>query len=78
MLISITDDGMGHLTEAPSADAKIGIGLENTRARLDRLYPQRYRLEISYPREGGCIVGIELPCDAPMLTDHESPQLQST
>jgi len=80
LCIRIIDNGLGYSQRdaLQLADAKVGIGLENTRARLDRLYPQRHRLEISYPEVGGCIVSIELPCDAYLAANHEAPRIENT
>ncbi|WP_165371517.1 sensor histidine kinase [Pseudolysobacter antarcticus] len=79
LCILIIDNGLGYSQHDATrlGETKVGIGLENTRARLDRLYPQRHRLEISYPEIGGCIVSIELPCDAHLPADHELPQIEN-
>jgi len=80
LCICVIDNGLGYAQRdaTQSADGKVGIGLENTRARLDRLYPQRYRLEISRPATGGCSVSIELPCDAYLAANHEAPRIENT
>jgi hypothetical protein len=56
--VSITDDGPGlDLEHANGA----GIGLANTRARLDALYGNAATLVVGAPKEGGTIVTITLP-----------------
>jgi len=58
--VTIRDSGPGL---APDFDLQSGdgIGLRNTRARLERLYGSRQRFEIARGRDGGTIVKIELP-----------------
>jgi two-component system, LytTR family, sensor kinase len=48
--------GVGALTDAPT-----GIGLANTRRRLELLYPGRHRFEFGNAPDGGFVVHIELP-----------------
>lgn len=57
--IWVTDDGPGF--DAGGAERGHGIGLRNTRARLEQLYPGRARLELSNPPEGGARVELWLP-----------------
>jgi hypothetical protein len=60
--ISIRDTGPG-LDNKPSQSGRTGIGLTNTRQRLDRLYGERATLTLFNPQEGGCMVTIELPVE---------------
>jgi signal transduction histidine kinase len=57
--LEITDDGpgIGHAPKAP----RPGIGLRNTRRRLDHLYQGDYRLDITERPEGGTSVRLDLP-----------------
>jgi sensor histidine kinase YesM len=41
-----------------------GVGLSNTRARLEELYGDRYRFEFRNAKEGGLIVHMVIPCSA--------------
>jgi two-component system LytT family sensor kinase len=45
LVISVTDDGPGAAT--PVALAREGVGLGNTRARLEALYGSRHRLDLT-------------------------------
>jgi len=38
-----------------------GIGLSNTRARLQQLYPRQFRLRFGPALEGGLAVRIQIP-----------------
>ncbi len=58
--LTVRDDGPG----LPVEDATLlheGVGLRNTRIRLEHLYGSRQRFEIRTGREGGVDVVIELP-----------------
>ena len=55
-MLEVEDDGVG-LRD----DAKLGVGLTNTRRRLDELYGNSARLRIDASRSGGAIVRIEIP-----------------
>lgn len=55
----VRDDGRGFSANAPSRDG--GVGLANTRARLDQLYGARARLSLDDAPGGGARVVIELP-----------------
>ena len=56
--ISILDDGPGISTESTSRE---GIGLANTRARLEKHYGEMQSLRYTNRNEGGLIVEIRLP-----------------
>ena len=62
--ISIRDTGPG-LDNKPSQSGRTGIGLTNTRQRLDRLYGKNATLTLTNPQEGGCQVIIDLPLETP-------------
>ena len=57
LLLTVTDDGPG--TALP--DAGRGIGLANTRARLQELYGSEHSLELRRPTEGGFRVSVAIP-----------------
>ena len=59
LVISITDDGPGlaGLEKFPSE----GIGLSNTRDRLETLYGDAHSLTFREPAEGGLVVELTLP-----------------
>jgi sensor histidine kinase YesM len=56
--LDIEDDGPGL---PPSEHIPAGIGLANTRARLERLYGANQRLELTNGPNGGLHVGITIP-----------------
>ena len=56
--LAVMDDGPG-LQDKDSISA--GIGLANTRARLERLYGGNQRLELGTGRRRGLCVGITIP-----------------
>jgi sensor histidine kinase YesM len=56
--LSVRDDGPG-ITNGEIS--KEGIGLTNTRSRLQQLYGEAHRLEISNASEGGLVVRMTIP-----------------
>src|SRR6266851_5442556 len=56
--LEVRDNGEGLPENQPPAE---GIGLSNTRARLQQLYPQRFRLRFGPALEGGLAVRIQIP-----------------
>ena len=60
--LSIRDTGVGLSSAAQSeAAGQKGIGLSNTRARLQALYPSKHRLALHNEPAGGCAVELEIP-----------------
>jgi sensor histidine kinase YesM len=61
--LSVEDDGAGARKENPirEGDQREGVGLRNTRARLERMYPQSHDMTIEQPSTGGFRVRIEIP-----------------
>jgi signal transduction histidine kinase len=56
----VQDNGVG-LSAARLSDFNRGIGLSNTRSRLDHLYGSSHRFEFRQPAEGGLLVLIAIP-----------------
>lgn len=65
--LTVEDDGPG-FTAAMNAEERLGIGLANTRARLERLYGGAATLEIGNGPVGGGVVVVTLPLRRPSLT----------
>jgi tetratricopeptide (TPR) repeat protein len=61
LLLVVEDDGVGFRHGADRTAS--GIGLRNTRRRLERLYGERQRFEIAPRAGGGTRVEIELPLE---------------
>ena len=57
LVLTVTDDGPGIVT----TDAQRGIGLANTKARLEELYGSSHRLELGRPDRGGFQVLVAIP-----------------
>ena len=58
--VAVQDNGVG-LSAARLTDFNRGVGLSNTRSRLDRLYGSLHRFEFRQPAEGGLLVLIAIP-----------------
>jgi two-component system LytT family sensor kinase len=58
--IAVADNGRGMTGTAIDA-ANLGVGLSNTRARLDRLYPGDHTLAFAATPGGGVTVTVDLP-----------------
>jgi two-component sensor histidine kinase len=58
--LRVRDDGAG-LPDDWRLEAQQGIGLSNTRARLERLYGEAHRLELTNAPGGGLMVTIVIP-----------------
>ena len=61
--ITVSDTGRGAGAEA-AVRARDGVGLSNTRARLEHLYPGRHAMTISTPPSGGFAVTLSMPAAA--------------
>lgn len=60
--IMIQDDGGGlHQQSDTDAPMKQGLGLSNTRSRLEKLYGDRFRFELSNRPGSGTIVSLTIP-----------------
>jgi sensor histidine kinase YesM len=60
LVLEVADDGPG-LPDQNGSGAGNGIGLANTRARLEQLYGDRQRLELAPATEGGLRVRVVIP-----------------
>jgi two-component system, LytTR family, sensor kinase len=58
--LMVRDNGPG-LPEAKLDAFNRGVGVSNTRSRLQHLYPGRHRFEFHQPSDGGLAVTIEIP-----------------
>lgn len=58
--IQVKDNGPG-LSRAPANGLKHGVGLANTRARLEQLYGSNHRFELANEPAGGFVVTLEIP-----------------
>jgi two-component system LytT family sensor kinase len=58
--LEVCDDGIGLSPDAESA-ARDGVGITNTRARLQYLYGDAYRLELRESSKGGLAVNVHIP-----------------
>jgi two-component sensor histidine kinase len=65
LVLSVRDNGGG-----PATDARDGVGLTNTRARLTQLYGTRQRLALVRAEGGGALVEVRVPY-------HTTPQRRS-
>jgi sensor histidine kinase YesM len=61
--VQVRDNGPGLRADAVDSEGvlKEGVGLSNTRARLDWLYGSDYRFELKNVSQGGLAVSLELP-----------------
>jgi two-component sensor histidine kinase len=77
--LEVRDNGGGLITK--NGELEEGIGLSNTRARLEELYGDQYRFEFQNAKEGGLVVHLAIPCrpETPAATPSSAlaePELQ--
>lgn len=60
LVLSVRDDGMG-LSQAKRDALNTGVGVSNTRSRLEHLYRDRYRFEFVESPDGGLAVTVVVP-----------------
>ena len=63
LILAVQDNGVG-MSAARLSDFNRGVGLSNTRARLEHLYGPLHRFEFRQPPEGGLQVLIAVPLEA--------------
>jgi LytS/YehU family sensor histidine kinase len=59
LLLQISDDGQGFVSQ--DGKKAVGIGLSNTRARLENLYNEAHKFLVEERASGGVTVKIEIP-----------------
>jgi sensor histidine kinase YesM len=69
--LEVHDNGAG-MTQILSESQMKGIGLSNTRARLEQLYGASHRFELHNREGGGLIVTIEIPFRSPVDVSESS------
>ena len=60
LFLRVGDDGPG-ITASSDASERTGVGLANTRARLERLYGGAARVDVESPAGGGAVVTLIIP-----------------
>jgi two-component system, LytTR family, sensor kinase len=60
LMLTVHDDGVGLSPDRLNAFHS-GVGLSNTRSRLENLYGERHRFEFQTPPSGGLVVTIVIP-----------------
>jgi two-component system LytT family sensor kinase len=73
LLLVVRDNGAG-VEPAKLSAFNSGVGLSNTRSRLEHLYGRRHRFEFQTPPGGGLAVTVEIPfvLDADAVRDERS------
>lgn len=72
LVIQVQDDGPGlasDMTPTPGT----GLGLKNTRARLEQLYRENHSLELTEAPGGGTLVTLRLPYKLPVRSEALAP-----
>jgi two-component system, LytTR family, sensor kinase len=59
--VAVRDDGPGIAPDAARAGGGNGVGLANTRARLEQLYGDRQRFSVGNHPDGGALVELTIP-----------------
>jgi sensor histidine kinase YesM len=57
--VAVRDDGVG--IDSRRVESGNGVGLANTRARLDQLYGDRHRFSVGNHPDGGALVELAIP-----------------
>jgi LytS/YehU family sensor histidine kinase len=59
--LRVSDSGPGFPSEGPPVMARLGVGLSNTRARLEQLYGARQEIVFGRSDQGGGTVTVSIP-----------------
>jgi len=73
--IQVKDNGPGLPSVATPGNLKHGVGLANTRARLERLYGSNHVFELANDPAGGFVVTLEIPRVSEMTLPKSNPSL---
>jgi two-component system, LytTR family, sensor kinase len=71
LLVEISDNGPG-LGAGNKSNSRVGVGLANTRARLEQLYPTSHRFDIVNGTDHGLVVSLVIPLREATL-QHSQP-----
>jgi two-component system LytT family sensor kinase len=72
--LEVRDNGAG-LPAVPAARGREGVGVRNTRARLEQMYGARQRFELRNGSRGGAVAAVSIPFrEAPAGADEHRPQ----
>jgi two-component system, LytTR family, sensor kinase len=71
LVLEVSDNGAG-LAPGLSAPAREGVGLSSTRARLEKLYGDRQRLEMKNGPSGGFVVTLTFPFQPASAVDGDA------
>jgi hypothetical protein len=61
LMISLRDTGVGLTNDIAKTSTQNGIGIANTKARLQSLYPGQHRFSVRNASGGGCVAELEMP-----------------
>jgi signal transduction histidine kinase len=75
--ITVSDNGQG-LSGRSLRDVTEGVGLRNTRARLEHLYPGTHTVSVEAPAAGGFAVTITLPAQESAASSSTSPSMRAS
>jgi signal transduction histidine kinase len=70
--LMVRDNGPGLSSQAKLDAFNKGVGVSNTRSRLEHLYPGAHKFEFHEPSDGGLAVTLEIPVTADVDNAHEN------
>jgi two-component system LytT family sensor kinase len=75
--VSITVENSGHRDSVVvvAKHDSLGVGLANTRERLQTLYPEQHLLELTWPEHGGCSIRIDIPLVKSAIINPVQPEV---